>query len=213
VDALWKKLSDRGTVFMQLQKYPFSERFGWISDRFGLSWQLNLAGHTTTITPFFMFVGAQNGKTEEALKYWGSLFENSGVHQIERYGEGREEPAGTVMHARFSLAGQEFMAMDSNREHAFSFSPAISFFVDCKTQEEVDELWEKLSKGGKKGQCGWLEDRYGVSWQIVPSILGKLLGDKNPARSQRVMQAMLKMNKLDINGLQQAYSSASGGGT
>jgi predicted 3-demethylubiquinone-9 3-methyltransferase (glyoxalase superfamily) len=204
VDALWKKLSDGGRVLMELQKYPFSEKFGWVSDRYGLSWQLTLAGQPTKITPFFMFVGKRHGKAEEALKYWGSLFTGSSVDQIMRYGPGQQEPEGTVMHARFSLAGQEFMAMDSNREHAFSFNEAVSFYVDCKTQEEVDELWEKLSDGGKKGQCGWLEDRYGVSWQIVPSVLGELLGDKNPARSQKVMQAMLKMKKLDVKGLQEA---------
>ncbi len=203
-DALWKALSQGGKVLMDLQKYPFSEKFGWVADRFGLSWQLNLAGQPTRITPFFMFVGKEHGKTEEALKYWGSLFKDSKVDQVMRYGPGQQEPEGTVMHARFSLAGQEFMAMDSNGEHAFSFTPAVSFYVDCKTQEEVDELWEKLSDGGKKGQCGWLEDKYGVSWQIVPSILGELLGDKNPARSQKVMQAMLKMKKLDIKGLQEA---------
>jgi predicted 3-demethylubiquinone-9 3-methyltransferase (glyoxalase superfamily) len=208
VDALWKGLSDGGKMLMQLQKYPFSEKFGWISDRYGLSWQLTLASQPTKIAPFFMFVGKQHGKTEEALKYWGSLFKSSSVSQIVRYGPGEQEPAGTVMHARFSLAGQEFMAMDSNREHNFSFNQAVSFYVDCKTQEEVDELWEKLSDGGKQGQCGWLEDRYGVSWQIIPSVLGELLGDKNLTRSQRVMQAMLKMKKLDVKGLQQAAAIA-----
>jgi predicted 3-demethylubiquinone-9 3-methyltransferase (glyoxalase superfamily) len=206
IDALWKKLSERGKVFMELQKYPFSEKFGWVGDRFGLTWQLNLAGRETKITPFFMFVGQQHGKTEEAMRYWSTLFTGSRIDQIERYGAGREEPEGTVMHARFSLAGQEFMAMDSNREHSFTFTPAISMYVDCKTQEEVDELWEKLSAGGKKGQCGWLEDRYGVSWQIVPSALVELLGDKDPARSAKVMQAMLKMTKLDIKELQKAAS-------
>jgi len=204
VDELWKKLSEGGQVLMDLQKYPFSEKFGWVSDRYGLSWQLTLAGTPTKITPFFLFVGKQHGKTEEALKYWGSLFEGSGVEQIMRYGPGQQEPEGTVMHARFTLAGQQFMAMDSNREHAFAFTEAVSFFVDCKTQAEVDRLWEKLSDGGEKGQCGWLKDRYGVSWQIVPSVLGELLGDKNAARSQKVMRAMLTMEKLDIKALQEA---------
>ncbi|MGA2763973.1 MAG: VOC family protein [Spirochaetia bacterium] len=204
VEALWKKLSDRGTVLMELQKYPFSEKFGWVADRFGLSWQLTLAGGTTTITPFFMFVGKQHGRTEEAVKYWSSLFKSSGVGRIERYGAGEQGAEGTVKHARFTLAGQEFMAMDSNGEHSFTFNPAFSLFVDCKTQEEVDELWEKLSVGGAKGQCGWLEDTYGVSWQIVPSVLGELLGDKNPVVSKKVMQAMMEMKKLDIKGLQEA---------
>jgi predicted 3-demethylubiquinone-9 3-methyltransferase (glyoxalase superfamily) len=205
VDALWKKLSDRGKVFMELQKYPFSEKFGWVSDRFGVSWQLNLAGSQKKITPFLMFVGKQHGKAEEAMKSYVSLFKNSSVEQVQRYGAGREEPEGTVMHARFSLGGQEFMAMDSSREHSFSFTPAISFFVSCKTQEEVDELWEKLSQGGKKGQCGWLEDKYGVSWQIVPTVLGELLQSKDARKSKQAMEAMMKMTKLDIKELQRAY--------
>jgi predicted 3-demethylubiquinone-9 3-methyltransferase (glyoxalase superfamily) len=206
---LWKRLSDRGKVFMDLQKYPFSEKFGWVSDRFGLSWQLNLAGQPTKVTPFLMFVGTQHGRTEEAMKYWSSLFTGSGVEHVERYGAGEQGAGGTVKHARFRLAGQAFMAMDSNREHSFSFNPAVSFYVDCKTQEEVDELWGKLSQGGKMGQCGWLEDKYGVSWQIVPTVLGELLGDKNPLRSQSVMQALLKMKKLDIKGLQRAADEVS----
>jgi predicted 3-demethylubiquinone-9 3-methyltransferase (glyoxalase superfamily) len=209
IGALWKKLSDGGKVLMELQKYPFSEKFGWLSDRFGLSWQLSLSpGRPSSVTPFFMFVGKQHGRAEEALKYWGSLFKGSDVSRIERYGAGEQGAAGTVKHARFTLAGQEFMAMDSNGDHAFTFTTAFSLFVDCKTQEEVDELWEKLSAGGSQGQCGWLEDRYGVSWQIVPSVLGELLGDKNPAKSQKVMHAMLTMKKLDIKGLQEAHSSA-----
>jgi len=205
VDALWQRLSDRGKVLMELQKYPFSEKFGWVSDRYGVSWQLNLAGLQKRITPFLMFVGKQHGKAEEAMKSYVSLFKRSSIDQVERYGAVQGETEGTVMHARFSLGGQEFMAMDSNREHQFTFTPAISFFVNCKTQAEVDELWEKLSSGGTKEKCGWLQDGYGVSWQIVPTVLGELLGDPDPVRARRVMEAMLKMKKLDIKGLQQAY--------
>jgi predicted 3-demethylubiquinone-9 3-methyltransferase (glyoxalase superfamily) len=209
IDAAWKKLSEGGNVLMELQRYPFSEKFGWVSDRYGLSWQLNLGARETKVTPFFMFVGTQHGRTEEAMKHWGSFFKGSKVEQVEKYAAGEPGAEGTVKHARFLLAGQEFMAMDSNREHSFSFTPGFSLFVDCRTQEEVDELWEKLSAGGTKGQCGWLEDTYGVSWQIVPSVLGEMLGDTNPARSQKVMQAMMKMKKLDIGELQKAYGSVS----
>ena len=204
IDGLWKKLSDGGNVLMELQKYPFSEKFGWAADRYGLSWQLMLAGTPTTITPFFMFGGAQHGKTEEALKYWCSLFEGSKVERVVRHGPGQAALEGTVMHARFTLAGQQFMAMDGGPEHAFSFTEASSLSVDCTTQAEVDRFWEKLSDGGETSQCGWLKDRYGVSWQIVPSVLGELLGDKNPKRSQKVMRAMLEMTKLDIKTLQEA---------
>ena len=206
VDALWRELSKGGKVFMELAKYPFSEKFGWLSDRYGVSWQINLAGLPKKITPFFMFVGQQHGKAEEAMKSWASKFENSAIAQVEHYPPGMPEPAGTVMHGRFSLAGQEFMAMDSAREHAFTFTPAISFFINCGAQQEVDEFWEKLSAGGKKGPCGWLEDKYGVSWQVVPTILGKLLADKDPARSKKVMEAMMQMTKLDIRTLQEAHA-------
>ncbi|HTP59341.1 MAG TPA: VOC family protein [Spirochaetia bacterium] len=201
VDALWKALSPGGKVLMELQKYPFSEKFGWLSDKYGLSWQLFLGGRETRVTPFLTFVGKQYGKVEEALKYWSSLFADSRVEQLDRDESG-------VRHARFTLGGQQFMAMESNLEHEWSFNEAFSLFVDCKTQEEVDTLWEKLTDGGKESMCGWLQDRYGVSWQIVPSVLMQLLGDKSPARSQAAMRAMLQMRKLDIKALEAAANGA-----
>jgi len=204
IDALWRGLSPGGQVRMELGRYPFSEKFGWLSDRYGVSWQLARAGGATRIAPFFLFVGGQAGKAEEAMRSWSSLFAESGVRQLERFPAGRGETEGTVMHGRFALAGQEFMAMDSSREHPFSFTPATSLFVNCETQEEVDRLWERVSEGGEKGQCGWVTDRYGVSWQIVPTALGTLLADPDPRRSRRVMEAMLGMGKLDIRGLQEA---------
>ena len=205
VDALWQKLSQNGKVFMDLQKYPFSEKFGWLQDKYGVSWQLNLAGGTRKITPFLMFVGKQHGKTEEAIRFYVSLLGSSRIEQVKRHGADQGEPEGTVMHARFSLGGQEFMAMDSNREHDFTFTPAISFSINCDTQKEIDELWEKFSEGGEKLPCGWVQDRYGVSWQIVPSMLGDMVSDKDPARSSRVMDALMKMGKLDIKALKKAY--------
>ena len=151
-----------------------------------------------TITPFLWF----DGKAEEAMKFYVSIFKNSRTGSISRYGDAGPGPKGSVMSATFELDGQEFFAL--NGGPAFTFSPAISFFVNCETQDEVDELWEKLSAGGKKQRCGWLQDKYGVSWQIVPSILGKLLQDKNAGKSTRVMKAMMQMEKLDIRGLEQA---------
>jgi len=204
VDALWRGLSEGGTVLMDLASYPFSKKFGWVADRFGLSWQLHLAGRDKRITPFLMFVGGQHGKAEEAMRRYVSLFKNSRVDQIERFGAAENGAEGTVKHGRFLLNGQEFMAMDSNQKHDFPFTPAMSFFVDCATQEEIDEFWEGLSEGGKTGQCGWLEDRYGVSWQIVPTVLGELLEDDDAGRSKRVMEAMLRMTKLDIKELQRS---------
>jgi predicted 3-demethylubiquinone-9 3-methyltransferase (glyoxalase superfamily) len=151
------------------------------------------------ITPFLWF----NDNAEEAMKFYVSIFKNSKVGSVHRWGEGGPGPKGTVMSVTFQLEGQEFMALNGGPH--FTFSPAISFYVDCRTQEEVDELWEKLSAGGEKQQCGWLKDKFGVSWQIIPSALGQMLHDKNPEKSKRVMQAMLKMEKIDIKGLEQAY--------
>jgi predicted 3-demethylubiquinone-9 3-methyltransferase (glyoxalase superfamily) len=140
------------------------------------------------------------------MNFYVSIFKNSKVGRITRYGEGGPGPAGTVMSATFQLNGQEFFAL--NGGPLFSFTPAISFFVNCETQQEVDDLWEKLSAGGKKDRCGWLKDKYGLSWQIIPSILGKLLQDSDAKKAKRVMQAMLQMDKLDIKGLQLAYDGA-----
>jgi predicted 3-demethylubiquinone-9 3-methyltransferase (glyoxalase superfamily) len=151
------------------------------------------------ITPFLWF----DGKAEEAANFYTSIFKNSKIGDIRRYGEAGPGPAGTVMSASFELDGQEFIALNGGPQ--FTFSPAISFFVNCKTQEEVDELWEKLSAGGEKIQCGWLKDKYGLSWQIIPDALGKMLSDPDPQKSQRVMKAMMQMKKIDIKGLKQAY--------
>ena len=154
------------------------------------------------IVPFLWF----DGKAEEAMNFYVSIFKNSKVVTVTRYGEAGPGKKGTVMSATFQLAGQDFYALNGGPQ--FKFTPAISLFVNCETQKEVDELWEKLSAGGRKDQCGWLQDKYGLSWQIVPTILGKLLADKDPAKANRVMQAMLKMTKIDIKDLQQAYDQS-----
>ncbi len=151
------------------------------------------------ITPFLWF----DGKAEEAMNFYTSIFKNSKIGRITRYGDAGPGPKGTVMSATFQLDGQEFMALNGGPQ--FKFTEAISFFVNCETQEEVDELWEKLSAGGQKSRCGWLKDKYGLSWQIIPSALGEMLGDKDPEKSRRVMKAMLQMDKIDIKGLEQAY--------
>jgi len=151
------------------------------------------------ITPFLWF----DNQAEEAMNLYISLFKNSKVLSVSRYGEGGPGPRGTVMTATFQLDGQEFMALNGGPH--FKFTEAISLFVNCETQEEVDELWEKLSEGGEKSQCGWLKDKYGLSWQIIPTALGEMLGDKDPQKAQNVMQAMLQMTKIDIAALRQAY--------
>ena len=151
------------------------------------------------ITPFLWF----DGKAEEAMNFYTSIFKNSKTGSITRYGEGAPVPAGAIISASFQLDGQDFIAL--NGGPMFTFSPAISLFVNCETQEEVDELWEKLSEGGEKQRCGWLKDKYGVSWQIIPSALGEMLQNKDAEKSKKVMKAMLQMDKIDIKSLKQAY--------
>jgi predicted 3-demethylubiquinone-9 3-methyltransferase (glyoxalase superfamily) len=151
------------------------------------------------ITPFLWF----DSKAEEAANFYVSVFKNSKIVSIMRYGEAGPGPKGSVMSATFQLDGQEFIAL--NGGPMFTFSPAISFFVHCESQEEVDKLWEKLSEGGEKQRCGWLKDKYGVSWQIIPTVLGQMLQDKDGEKSKRVMNAMLQTDKLDIKTLKQAY--------
>jgi predicted 3-demethylubiquinone-9 3-methyltransferase (glyoxalase superfamily) len=151
------------------------------------------------ITPFLWF----DSKAEEAMSFYVSIFKNSKILSVTRYGEAGPGPKGTVMTAKFELSGQEFVALNGGPQ--FSFTEAISFVVNCETQQEVDELWEKLSGGGNKSRCGWLKDQYGLSWQIVPTALVEMLQDKDPKKSTRVMQAMLQMDKIDIETLRRAY--------
>jgi len=151
------------------------------------------------ITPFLWF----DDQAEEAMHFYTSIFKRSKVGNVTRYGAGGPGAKGKVMSATFELEGQELFALNGGPQ--YKFTPAISFFVDCKTQEEVDELWEKLSAGGEKSRCGWLKDKYGLSWQIVPTALSEMMRDKDPAKAGRVMEAMMKMSKIDIQGLKDAY--------
>ena len=154
------------------------------------------------ITPFLWF----DNQAEKAMNFYTSIFKNSKLGKVSRYGDAGPGKKGSVMSATFQLEGQEFMALNGGPH--FRFTPAISFFVNCETQAEVDALWEKLSDGGEIQQCGWLKDKFGVSWQIIPSALGRMLGDKDAKKSQSVMKAMLQMTKIDVNGLQRAYEQA-----
>ncbi len=154
------------------------------------------------ITPYLWF----DNQAEEAVNFYTSIFKNSKITNLSRYPEGGPGPAGMVMTATFELDGQEFIALNGGPQ--YKFTEAISFLVDCKTQKEVDELWTKLSAEGEEGPCGWLKDKFGVSWQIIPTALGEMLSDPNPAKAQKVMEAMLKMKKIEIPLLQQAYEGA-----
>jgi predicted 3-demethylubiquinone-9 3-methyltransferase (glyoxalase superfamily) len=209
VDALWAKLSQGGNALMPLDQYPWSEHYGWLSDRYGVSWQIMFMGNRPIgqrIIPTLMFVGAQAGKAEDAMNFYASVFSNSKVADIARYGkEEQPDQEGTVKHARFTLEGEEFAAMDSAHKHDFTFTEATSFEVRCESQEEVDYYWQKLTADPKAEQCGWLKDRYGLSWQIVPTVLNRMLEDKNPEKVSRVTNAFLQMKKFDIAALQRAY--------
>lgn len=206
VQELWSKLSDHGRVLMPLDRYDFNEKYGWIEDRYGVSWQLIAEGAEQKIMPSLMFVGDQSGKAEEAINYYTSLFDRAKVADIFRYGPGEEpDVEGTIKYASFTLAGQHFAAMDSALEHSFTFTEAISLLVNCQTQEEIDHYWEQLSADPKAEQCGWLKDKYGVSWQIIPEQLNQLLRDPDPAKSASVMRAFLQMKKIDLEGLISAH--------
>jgi predicted 3-demethylubiquinone-9 3-methyltransferase (glyoxalase superfamily) len=209
VDALWNKLFPGGMALMELGAYPFSERFGWLQDKYGLSWQILSTGRADVrpqITPFIMFVGDVAGRAEEAVKFWTSVFPNAQVQMIERYGKGEEpDREGTLKAADFTLLGQEFRAMDSAYEHAFAFNEAISFMVECDTQEEIDAYWKKLSAVPEAEQCGWLKDKFGLSWQIVPAGMNEMLAGSDRARIDRVTQAFLQMKKIDTKRLREVY--------
>lgn len=188
VELYWQMLSEGGRALMELGEYPFSERYGWIEDRYGLSWQVMFRRGQEIgqrITPTLMFVGKQWGKAEEAINFYARVFHSAMVGDIDRYGQGEEpDRAGTVRHASFVLEGQEFAAMDSALVHDFAFNEAISFMVHCETQEEIDYYWGKLSADPEAEQCGWLKDKYGLSWQIVPTALDEMLKGEELAAIQ-----------------------------
>jgi predicted 3-demethylubiquinone-9 3-methyltransferase (glyoxalase superfamily) len=207
IDALWGKLSEGGgKVLFEFGKYAFAEKYGWLNDKYGVSWQLMLNDKKQSIAPALLFVGERYGKAEEAINYYMSVFDDSKLSFISRREKDMEgEIKGTVEYASFQLEGQDFVAMEGKKGHTFDFTSAISFVVNCQTQEEVDAFWDKLSADPNGGQCGWCTDKFGVSWQVVPTILTKYLGDKDPEKSRRVMQAMLQMKKIDIAALEKAY--------
>lgn len=209
INELWKKLFKGGKALMELDKYDWSKKYGWVQDKFGLSWQLMLVENEIEqkIVPSFLFVDKVYGKAEEAIRFYSSVFNNGTVGNIFKYGPDKKpNDENAVMYGDFIIEENKFAAMDGAGEHNFTFNEAVSFVVNCDTQEEIDNYWNKLSEGGDKKaqQCGWLKDKFGVSWQIVPKNLGELLNSKEPGKSQRVMQKLLQMKKLDIDTLKNA---------
>jgi predicted 3-demethylubiquinone-9 3-methyltransferase (glyoxalase superfamily) len=210
LDGLWDKLTPGGTVLMPPGEYPFSKRYGWLQDKYGLSWQLILSDpkgeERPFITPSLLFVGAVCGKAEEASDFYLSVFRNTKRGMIARYPAGMEpEKEGAIMFTDFMLENQWFAAMDSAREHRFAFNEAISFMVSCDTQEEIDYYWEKLSAVPEAEQCGWLKDKYGLSWQVTPSAMNEMMQKGTPEQIARVTQAFLKMKKFDLAELSKAH--------
>jgi predicted 3-demethylubiquinone-9 3-methyltransferase (glyoxalase superfamily) len=205
IDRIWYWLSEGGSAMIPIDKYPWSERYGWVTDKFGMTWQLmlgELSREGQKIVPSLLFVGDLFGKGAQAIRDYTSIFENSKIHHLELYQEGEEQPVGTLKFGSFSLGNSKFAAMDGPGTHEFQFNEGVSLVVECDTQDEIDYFWDKLTDGGHEVQCGWLQDKYGVSWQIIPAILGSLMSD--PEKGERVMQALLKMIKLDIAALTNA---------
>ncbi len=204
IEKAWQKLQDGGSVLMPLNKYPWSDKYGWVQDRFGVSWQLIKPRQgviTQRLVPAMMFTQAMAGKAEEAMQFYTSVFPNAAVTDISRYEKGEGDVEGTVKHARFTLQGQSFVAMDSSMAHAFAFNEGISIVVNCSDQQEIDHYWSSLTGGGgAESRCGWLKDRYGVSWQIVPENIGALLA--HPQKGEKAMQALMKMNKIELDQLE-----------
>lgn len=210
VDQIWKAISREGTILMELGEYPFSKHYGWLADRFGVSWQIDLVSNrpvTQRIHPALLFTGEQYTHGEEALAFYTSIFPNSRLEMVSHFEKG-EEPdlPGRVKYAEFSLNGYRFSLMESGYPHEFTFTEAISFVVLCETQEELDKYWETLSAFTEAEACGWLKDRFGISWQILPNALYEMEQSADPERIMRMYQALLSMKKLNISELQKAFN-------
>jgi predicted 3-demethylubiquinone-9 3-methyltransferase (glyoxalase superfamily) len=206
INLLYEQLSSNGKIMMPLDKYEWSERYAFFEDRFGISWQLmkgNYSDVNQKIIPSFLFVDEQYGKAEAAVRFYTETFPSSTITGILFYSPEEDQMSGSVKYAQFTLNGKVFMAMDGYGTYSYKFNEAISFVVECGTQEEIDFYWNRLTAdGGAESMCGWLKDQFGISWQIIPKVLGKLMSDGE--RGSRVMQALLKMKKLDIATLESA---------
>jgi predicted 3-demethylubiquinone-9 3-methyltransferase (glyoxalase superfamily) len=207
VQKAWDALTKGGEVRMELGEYPWSKKYGWVKDRYGLEWQLNLTGQPQSIAPAFLFTGDVRGRAEEAIEFWTKEFPNSSIDMISRYEEYEQGPTGKIKYSSFKLNGQPFVAMDSGVEmpEEMKFTPGTSMYINCDTQQEVDKYWDELGAGGRYDQCGWLQDRFGVSWQVIPTRLGEFWRQGNPARLQNMMNALMGMKKLIISELEEAY--------
>lgn len=213
IQTMWDKLVEGGKAMMPFDTYPWAKKYGWVQDKYGLTWQLSLPlsfgemnETAQRITPLLMYTQGMAGKTKEAVEFYTKVFPDSKVDMMVSYEEGEGDIVGYIKHSRFTLLGQSFMAMDSSGPHEFMFNEAISFIVNCDTQEEIDCYWEQLSAVPQAEQCGWLKDKYGVSWQVVPTAMNEMMEKGTPEQQTRLTQAFLKMKKFNIAELQRAYS-------
>jgi len=209
-ERLYGELIKGGMALMPLDAYPFSKKYGWVQDQFGVTWQLYTGEKGDTpqyFTPTLLFANQQNGRTKEAIECYTALFPDSKTEGILEYPEGGGDTPGNVQHAQFHIKGYTFGAMDSSLKHPFDFNEGISLVVECDTQDEIDKYWNGLiAGGGAESRCGWLKDRFGISWQIIPVMLGTLMAAGDREKSGRMMNALMKMNKLDIATLEAAYN-------
>lgn len=202
LDHAWSEFQSGGKVLMALDKYPWSEKYGWIQDKFGVNWQMALGRLSDTgqfLTPSLLFTGKQKGRAEEAMEFYTAVFQQGSVEGILKYAEDEKGVSGLVKHAQFKLGSSNFMVMDNPLEESYGFNESVSFVITCETQAEIDYYWAQLTNKGTESKCGWLKDQFGVSWQVVPAVLPHLLQD--PARAQRVIAAFLKMKKFVIDEL------------
>jgi predicted 3-demethylubiquinone-9 3-methyltransferase (glyoxalase superfamily) len=211
-DRIFSALEQAGQVLMPLGAYPWSERYGWVQDRFGVSWQV-ITGRRPrqdlSIVACLMFAGAQHGKAESAMRFFSGIFPAGEIESVEHYAAG-EGPEGTVKHGRVALDGQLIVAMDSHVDHGIRFSEGISLQVMCEDQAAIDHYWERLADGGSHGVCGWLKDRFGISWQVVPSSISEWIACEDREARDRAFIAMLGMKKLDIEALRRAVEGRKG---
>lgn len=208
IDDTWHTLIEGGKALMPYDSYPWAKKYGWLQDRFGLSWQLSWSEHHQLgqrITPMLMYTGDKAGRTKEAITSYTHIFPNSKIETVVPYEKGEGDKEGYIKHSRFTLDGMGFMAMDSSLKHEFTFNEAVSFIVSCDTQDEIDYYWNKLSAVPEAEQCGWLKDAYGVSWQIVPSKMNTMMKSGTKEQIDNVTQAFLTMKKFDLRKLEEAY--------
>lgn len=211
VNTLWEKLSDNAKILMPLGAYDFNERYGWLTDKFGVSWQIILAEDASDggLLTSLMYTGDNYGKAEEAMNHYVSVFPDSSVEYVMRYSAGQEpEIEGNISYGEFTILGQKLTAMESAQQHDFSFNEAVSLMIECETQAELDEYWNGLSAVPEAEICGWLKDKYGVSWQITPAALGEMQQNGTPEQVERVMAAFMKMGKINIAELERVYNKA-----